>query len=284
MNILVTGCNGQLGRHIQALAPRSVHRWLFTDVEQLDITSREAVEQFVQAHQIQLIVNCAAYTNVDRAEEEESVALRINAEAVGHLADAMARVQGHLIHISTDYVFGGTLYNTPCTESMQPNPTGAYGRTKLAGEQAAARCNSLIFRTSWLYSEYGRNFLLTMLRLTAERPEVKVVFDQAGTPTYAGDLAAAIYKIVENGDFLNHTGIFNFANEGVCSWYDFAHEIARRSGHTQCRVLPCHSNEFPSPVKRPAYSVLDKTKFKTTFNQEIPHWTDALQRCMANIK
>ena len=187
-----------------------------------------------------------------------------------------------LIHISTDYVFGGTTYNTPCTEEMEPNPTGAYGRTKLAGERAAQRCRSIIIRTSWLYSEYGKNFLLTMRRLTAEKPQVTVVFDQTGTPTYAGDLARALYNIIEN-DMLGNTGIYNFANEGVCSWYDFAVEIARLSGNTDCRVLPCHSSEFPSPVKRPSYSVLDKTKFKQTFHQDIPHWSDGLRRCIANL-
>ena len=219
-----------------------------------------------------------------KAESDEATALRINAEAVKHLAAAMARVDGRLIHFSTDYVFGGNRNNTPCTELETVNPTGAYGRTKLAGEQAAAHCKSLVFRTSWLYSEYGKNFLLTMRRLTAEKPEVRVVFDQAGTPTYAGDLAKAVFRIVESGEYLEHEGIFNFANEGVCSWYDFAHAIAGQCGHTDCRVLPCHSDEYPSPVHRPAYSVLDKTKFKQTFHQDIPHWTDSLVCCLANIK
>ncbi|MBR5093165.1 MAG: dTDP-4-dehydrorhamnose reductase [Bacteroidales bacterium] len=284
MNILLTGCNGQLGTHFRLLSSQSAHRWLFTDVEELDITSQAAVDDFVASNGIALIVNCAAYTNVDRAESEEPLALRINAEAVGHMADAMNRVGGRLIHISTDYVFGGNLNNTPCTETEPANPTGAYGRTKWAGEQAAARCKSLVFRTSWLYSEYGRNFLLTMLRLTAEKPELKVVFDQAGTPTYAGDLAKAIFTIIESGDYLHQEGVFHYANEGVCSWYDFTQEIARQSGHTACRILPCHSDEYPSPVKRPAYSVLDKTKFKQTFHQDIPYWVDGLSRCLANIK
>ncbi len=284
MNILVTGANGQLGRHFRLLASQSKHDWLFTDVEELNITDREGVAAFVEHHNIRLIVNCAAYTNVDRAETDEVTALSINAEAVGFMADAMNKVGGVLIHFSTDYVFGGNPNNTPCTEQEQPNPTGAYGRTKLAGEQAAARCHHLIFRTSWLYSEYGKNFLLTMLRLTSEKPEVRVVFDQTGTPTYAGDLAEAIFSIIESGAYQGRDGVFHFANEGVCSWYDFAHEIAIRSGHTSCRVLPCHSDEFPSPVKRPAYSVLDKTLFKQTFHQEIPHWTDGLTRCLANLK
>lgn len=284
MNILVTGANGQLGRHMRLLAPQSAHRWLFTDVEELDITLREAVTEFVKKNGINLIVNCAAYTNVDKAESDEATALRINGEAVGHMAEAMNAVGGMLIHFSTDYVFGGTLYNTPCSEEMKANPTGAYGRTKLAGETAAANCRHLIFRTSWLYSEYGKNFLLTMLRLTAEKEQISVVFDQVGTPTYAGDLAKAVFNIIESGEYICHEGIYNYANEGVCSWYDFSKEIARQAGHTNCKILPCHSNEYPSPVKRPAFSVLDKTKFKQTFRQEVPYWTEALARCLANIK
>lgn len=284
MNILVTGANGQLGRHMRLLAPASAHHWLFTDVEELDITSREDVATFVAQNNISLIVNCAAYTNVDKAESDEATALRINGDAVGYMAEAMKAVGGTLIHFSTDYVFGGTPHNTPCSEELKANPTGAYGRTKLAGENAAAICHHLIFRTSWLYSEYGKNFLLTMLRLTAEKPELRVVFDQVGTPTYAGDLAKAVFTIIESGEYARHEGIYNYANEGVCSWYDFTKEIARQSGHTACRILPCHSNEYPSPVKRPAYSVLDKTKFKETFNQEIPYWTEALTRCMYGIK
>ena len=283
MNILVTGANGQLGRHMRLLAPQSAHRWLFTDVEELDITSREAVTEFVTRDSVNIIVNCAAYTNVDKAESDEATALRINGEAVGYMAEAMKDVDGMLIHFSTDYVFGGTLYNTPCNEEMEANPTGAYGRTKLAGEKAASACKHLIFRTSWLYSEYGKNFLLTMLHLTAEKPQLSVVFDQVGTPTYAGDLAKSVFTIIESGDYMRNEGIYNYANEGVCSWYDFAMEIARQSGHTACHIMPCHSDEYPSPVKRPAYSVLDKTKFKKTFNQEIPHWTEALTRCMSNI-
>ena len=283
MKILVTGANGQLGRHFRLLAPQSQHDWLFTDIEELDITDRDAVQSYVTTKGVELIVNCAAYTNVDRAESDEVMATRINAEAVGHMADAMNMVGGTLVHFSTDYVFGGNPNNTPCTEKESVNPTGAYGRTKLLGEQAAARCHSLIFRTSWLYSEYGKNFLLTMLRLTDEKPELRVVFDQVGTPTYAGDLARAVFIIIENGDCLRHEGIFHFANEGVCSWYDFTQMIARQSGHTQCRILPCHSDEYPSPVKRPAYSVLDKTLFKQTFHQEIPYWVDGLDRCLKNL-
>ncbi len=284
MNILVTGANGQLGRHMRLLAPQSAHRWLFTDVEELDITSRETVMDFVKDNGINIIVNCAAYTNVDKAESDEATAMRINGEAVGYMAEAMNAVGGTLIHFSTDYVFGGTMYNTPCSEDMKANPTGAYGRTKLAGEKAAAMCHHLIFRTSWLYSEYGKNFLLTMLRLTSEKEQLSVVFDQVGTPTYAGDLAKAVFTIIESGEYKKKEGIYNYANEGVCSWYDFTKEIARQAGHTTCKITPCHSNEYPSPVKRPAYSVLDKTKFKQTFHQEVPYWTEALARCIANIK
>ncbi|MBP3739925.1 MAG: dTDP-4-dehydrorhamnose reductase [Bacteroidales bacterium] len=284
MNILVTGANGQLGRHMRLLAPGSAHTWLFTDVEELDITSREAVTEFVKANDINIIVNCAAYTNVDKAESDEATAMRINGDAVGYMAEALNDAGGTLIHFSTDYVFGGTMYNTPCSEDMEANPTGAYGRTKLAGEKATERCHHLIFRTSWLYSEYGKNFLLTMLRLTAEKEQLSVVFDQVGTPTYAGDLARAVFRIIESGEYLKHEGIYNYANEGVCSWYDFTKEIARQAGQTTCKIMPCHSNEYPSPVKRPAYSVLDKTKFKETFQQEIPYWTEALSRCIANIK
>lgn len=283
MNILVTGSNGQLGTHMRLLAPQSRHTWFFTDVAELDITSRESVSNFVNNNNIELVVNCAAYTNVDRAESEEELALRINGEAVGNLAEAMKKVDGTLIHISTDYVFGGNRNNTPCREDEPSNPTGAYGRTKLAGEQAATKCHHLIFRTAWLYSEYGKNFVLTMLNLTATKPELKVVFDQVGTPTYAGDLAHAIFSIVEEESFRNHEGIFHFSNEGVCSWFDFTKEIARQSDHTSCNILPCHSDEFPSPVKRPAYSVLDKTKYKQTFHRSVPYWTDSLTICINNI-
>ena len=283
MNILVTGSRGQLGHHLQLLAPQSPHHWIFTDVDELDITDRQAVLDYVHSNHIELTVNCAAFTDVERAEREEALALRINADAVGHLADAMLSVGGRLVHISTDYVFGGNHNNTPCNEQQPANPTGAYGRTKLAGEREALRCQSIVLRTSWLYSEYGRNFLLTMLRLTAERNEVRVVCDQAGTPTYAGDLANAISLIIHSGQYLHHSGIYHFSDEGVCSWYDFAFAIARLSGHNACRVLPCRSADFPSAVVRPAYSVLDKSLFKTTFHQSIPHWTLSLEQCLKNI-
>lgn len=284
MNILVTGAKGQLGTHMRLLAPQSKHCWLFTDVEELDITSQEDMESYVQEHDVKMIVNCAAYTNVDKAESDEATALRINGEAVGYMAEAMKKVDGWLIHFSTDYVFGGNINNRPCTENETPNPTGAYGRTKLAGEKATEVCKRLIFRTSWLYSEYGKNFLLTMINLTATKPELKVVFDQVGTPTYAGDLANAVFEVIENDGCVGHEGIYNYANEGVCSWYDFTKEIARQTGHTECKIKPCHSNEYSSLVERPAYSVLDKTKFKEVFHQEIPYWVDGLERCLANIK
>ena len=283
MTILVTGANGQLGSHLRLLAPLSAKAWIFTDADELDITDRAAVDDFVAGHNIGLVINCAAYTNVDRAENDEETAMRVNATAVGNLAHAMQRHDGWLVHVSTDYVFGGNPNNRPCTEAQQPNPTCAYGRTKLAGEIEAQQCRSTIIRTSWLYSEFGKNFLLTMLRLTATQPQVKVVFDQTGTPTYVGDLAKAIFTIVESGAYLDHAGLYNYSNEGVCSWYDFAHAIAAYSGHTSCDIVPCHSGEFPSPVERPAYSVLDKTKFKQTFGLSIPHWTDAMQRCIDNI-
>ena len=285
MKILVTGANGQLGTHLRLLSPQSRHQYLFTDVGELDITCREAVLDYVRANHIDLVVNCAAYTNVDRAEDDEANADRVNHHAVAYLAEAMKSVGGWLLHVSTDYVFGGTLRNTPCTEDMAANPTGAYGRTKLGGEQAllAAGCRYIVFRTAWLYSEYGKNFLLTMLGLTATRPQIKVVFDQVGTPTYAGDLAKAIFTIVEEGLFEGHDGIYHYSNEGVCSWFDFAREIARQAGHSGCDIQPCHSSEFPSPVVRPAYSVLDKTKFKETFGIAIPYWTDSVAVCLDNI-
>ena len=286
MNILVTGANGQLGRHMRLLGSQSRHQYFFTDVEDLDITDPTALAKYVDEHRIETLVNCAAYTNVDKAEEEESVADKLNHVAVGYLADTMKSVGGTLIHVSTDYVFGGNRNNTPCTEEEPVNPTGAYGRTKLSGEEALLRsgCRYLIFRTAWLYSEYGKNFVKTMLSLTADKPSLKVVFDQVGTPTYAGDLAYAIFSIIENGAVEGNEGIYHYSNEGVCSWFDFTKEIARQAGHDDCDIQPCHSNEFPSKVIRPAYSVLDKTKFKQTFNLAVPYWTDSLARCLQNLK
>lgn len=285
MNILVTGSNGQLGNHVRLKSVGSKHTYFFTDVEELDITNRQAVEQFVKGNGIKTIINCAAYTNVDKAESDEATADLLNHIAVGYMADVMAAVGGLLVHISTDYVFGGQLYNTPLQEDCQTNPTSVYGRTKLAGEQEVAKsgCRFIILRTAWLYSEYGKNFCKTMLTLTATKPALSVVFDQVGTPTYAGDLAHAIVSILESGQDLGNEGIYHYGNEGVCSWFDFTKEIARQSSQTNCMVQPCHSDEFPSPVVRPSYSVLDKTKFKNTFHQTIPYWTDSLAVCLKGL-
>lgn len=285
MNILVTGSNGQLGSHIRLQAAQSQHRYFFCDVNELDITRRDAVFNYVLTNGITMIINCAAYTDVERAEDDEATADLINNTAVRYLADAMKVAGGILMHFSTDYVFGGDVHNKPCTEALGMNPTGAYGRTKMRGEQSIADvgCHSIIIRTGWLYSEYGKNFVKTMLRIFDEREMCKVVFDQVGTPTYAGDLARAVYEIVENENFRGNDGVYHFSDEGVCSWYDFAKEIARQSGRTKCRIAPCHSDEFPSKVQRPSYSVLDKTKIKKTFGIEIPYWTDSLGRCLENL-
>ena len=286
MNILVTGANGQLGNEMRIVSAESADRYIFTDVAELDITDAAAVERLTEAEQIDLIINCAAYTNVDRAEEEPELAERLNATAVEHLAAAMKRRNGWLIHVSTDYVFGGDPCNTPCREEQQGTPTGVYGATKLHGEQAIARvgCHHIILRTAWLYSEFGKNFVKTMLDLTATKPQLKVVFDQTGTPTYAGDLAAAIFAIVEGRKFEGCEGIYHYSNEGVCSWFDFTKRIAEYAGRTACDIQPCHSDEFPSKVKRPAYSVLDKTKFKQVFGLSVPYWTDSLKVCLKNLK
>lgn len=283
--ILVTGCNGQLGRELQRLGAISPHTYLFTDLADLDITDRQAVFEYVSREHADVIINCAAYTDVDRAEEDEATAERVNAEAVHNLAEAARRIDGTLFHISTDYVFGGE-GNIPFTEEMPVNPLGAYGRTKLHGEEAilASGCKALVIRTAWLYSEWGRNFLKTMLRLTRERETLQVVFDQVGSPTYAGDLALAIFSIIEKDLYAGKEGIYHFSNEGVCSWYDFAVEIAEAAGHNHCSISPCHSDEFPSKVRRPAYSVLDKSKIKRTFGLEIPHWRDSMRYCIARIK
>lgn len=286
MTILVTGANGQLGNHMRLCSARSRHRYLFTDVDDLDITDPDAIKGFVAQHRVDVIVNCAAYTDVNRAEGEEAVADKVNNLAVGYLAQAMAASAGLLVHVSTDYVFGGNLNNTPCTELEKENPTGAYGRTKLRGERAiaASGCRCILLRTGWLYSEYGNNFCKTMLGLTATRRSLNVVFDQVGTPTYAGDLAQAIATILENGLAEGNEGLYHYSNEGVCSWYDFAKVIARMSGQMECDIQPCHSSEYPTPVVRPSYSVLDKTKFKQTFGIRIPYWTESLERCIQNIK
>lgn len=285
MNILVTGANGQLGCEMRRLGAVSPNNYIFTDVAELDITDSEAMMRVVRECSIEAIVNCAAYTNVDKAESDETMAELINATAVGNLARAMKEVGGTLFHVSTDYVFGRE-GNTPRKEEMPLEPLGVYGRTKLHGEEAIAKsgCKALVFRTAWLYSEFGNNFLKTMMRLTAEREQINVVFDQVGTPTYAGDLALAIFSIIEAGVYEGNEGIYHFSNEGVCSWYDFAVEIAAAAGNTACRINPCHSSEFPSPVTRPPYSVLDKTKIKETFDIDIPHWRESMEYCIKRIK
>ena len=285
MNILVTGANGQLGCEMRRLGAVSPNNYIFTDVAELDITNADAVMYVAKHYSIDAIINCAAYTNVDKAESDEATAELINATAVANLETAMKEVGGTLFHVSTDYVFGSE-GNTPRTEDMPLNPLGVYGKTKLHGEQAILEsgCKALIFRTAWLYSEFGNNFLKTMLRLTAEKVQLNVVFDQVGTPTYAGDLALAIFSIIEAGVYEGNEGIYHFSNEGVCSWYDFAVEIAAVAGNTGCRINPCHSSEFPSPVTRPPYSVLDKTKIKATFDIDIPHWRESMEYCIKRIK
>lgn len=297
MNILVTGANGQLGREMRLTAKESSHHYIFTDVAPaegletilLDITDRNAVEQMVSEEQVGAIVNCAAWTDVDACETDSVMAAkaeRINALAPAILAQAMRDVNGLLVHISTDYVFGLEPYNTPCNEEQKGTPTGVYGHSKLRGEMVIRNSGVqyLILRTSWLYSEYGRNFCRTMMKLTAEKPQVNVVFDQTGTPTYALDLAQAITTILERESWRGNTGIYNYSNEGVCSWYDFAMTIRKMAGHEVCQINPCHSNEYPSPVKRPAYSVLDKSKFKQTFHLSIPYWAESLLKCVNNLK
>lgn len=290
MNILVTGANGQLGNEVQIVSKQSTKdHYFFTDVcdgyEKLDITDIEKVRAFVKAHEINCIINCAAWTNVDKAETAGDIVETLNAVAPENLAKVMKEAGGLLVHISTDYVFGGDPYNTPCREDQKGTPTGVYGLTKLHGEQKieATGCDHVIIRTAWLYSEFGHNFVKTMLNLTATKPMLKVVFDQTGTPTYAGDLANVIFDIVENRKFEGNTGVYHFSNEGVCSWYDFTKMIALLAGHTACDIEPCHSDEYPSPVTRPAYSVLDKTKIKETFGVKIPYWLDSLKKCMNNI-
>ena len=293
MKILVTGANGQLGRCIRLIAPKSGHSFVFTDIVEaeglqtqlLDITDLDAVLRVVAEEKIDAVVNCAAYTNVDAAESNPDLAERLNALAPENLAIAMKEVNGLLVHISTDYVFGGDPYNTPCREEQKGRPTGVYGLTKLHGEERIAAIGGywVIIRTAWLYSEVGKNFCKTMLQLTSTKPQLKVVFDQVGTPTYARDLSEAIMAVLdaEKNDIC---GIYHFSNEGVCSWYDFAKTIAEYAGHTECDIQPCHSDEFPSPVTRPSYSVLDKTKIKETFGVKIPYWTDSLKKCIANLQ
>lgn len=289
MNILVTGAGGQLGNEMQLVAKESKDSFIFTDVcegyTHLDITSLEDIRKMVKENDIKCIINCAAWTNVDAAETAGDIVETLNATAPENLAKAMKEEDGLLVHVSTDYVFGGDPYNTPCKENQKGTPTGVYGLTKLHGEEKiiATGVNHIILRTAWLYSEFGKNFVKTMLNLTATKPQLKVVFDQCGTPTYALDLAKAINHIVENRLFEGNSGIYHFSNEGVCSWYDFTVKIARLAGNTECNIQPCHSNEFPSPVTRPAYSVLDKTKIKETFGINIPYWVDSLETCMRNM-
>jgi len=318
MTILVTGANGQLGNEMRIVSKGSKDKYIFTDVcdehpesiemlhrlagddidtttTNLDITNLDAIRKMVKYNDVKMIVNCAAYTNVDAAESNEALAERLNADAPKNLAIAMKEVNGLLIHISTDYVFGGDPYNTPCKEDQKGTPTGVYGQTKLHGEQGiiAANCNYVILRTAWLYSEFGKNFVKTMLNLTATKPQLKVVFDQVGTPTYALDLANAISVIIE--DYKEETanynqwasypknGIYHYSNEGVCSWFDFTKMIAEIAGNINCDIKPCHSDEFPSAVKRPAFSVLDKTKTKKTFEADIPYWIDSLKYCLKHM-
>lgn len=286
MNILVTGANGQLGTALRNSTHDSKDNYIFTDVAELDITDAEAVGKAVKDNSIDVIVNCAAYTNVDKAEDDAQFAELLNATAVSNLAEAIRDNGGTLIHISTDYVFGKEPYNVPCREDQKGTPTGVYGLTKLHGEQAiqASGVKAIVIRTAWLYSEYGRNFVKTMLGLTSTKPEIKVVFDQTGTPTYAQDLSDAIFYIIENRMMNGNEGIYHYSNEGVCSWFDFTKIIAELAGNTQCDIQPCHSSEFPSKVVRPSYSVLDKTKFKETFGLKVPYWTDSLKKCIKNLK
>ena len=306
MNILVTGSNGQLGNEMRIVSRASKDRYIFTDVVEasaesvamlhklagesvdtttvmLDITDIEAIRKMVRENDVKSIINCAAYTNVDAAETNQDLAELLNAKAPQNLAVAMAEVGGLLVHISTDYVFGKEPYNTPCREDQKGTPTGVYGLTKLHGEQniMASGCEYIIIRTAWLYSEFGKNFVKTMLNLIATKPELNVVFDQVGTPTYAGDLSGVIFKILEEKKYVGNGGIYHYSNEGVCSWYDFAKMIAEYSGHTECNIQPCHSEEFPSPVRRPAFSVLDKTKIKNKFGVGIPYWKESLTECMS---
>ena len=308
MNILITGANGQLGNEMRIIAKDNTDKYIFTDVNQvecvettyLDITDLETIRKMVADNDVKVIVNCAAWTNVDACETDEELAAlaeKLNADAPKYLAIAMKEVGGLLIHISTDYVFGGESYNTPCSPDQQGTPTGVYGATKKHGEEniIASGCDYVILRTAWLYSEFGKNFCKTMLNLTASKPALKVVFDQCGTPTYALDLAKAIAIVIEDYkneslnsqlSILNYTksGIYHYSNEGVTSWYDFTQMIAKIAGNTDCDIEPCNSNEYPSPVQRPAYSVLDKKTFKDAFGIKVPYWVDSLEVCINNIK
>ena len=296
--ILVTGANGQLGNEMRLVSAGSKDRYIFTDVVEvegletvmLDITDLEAVRKMVKDNDVKVIVNCAAYTNVDKAEDDVDLCRLLNARAPENLAVAANEAGALLVHVSTDYVFGGDPYNTPCREDQKGTPTGVYGLTKLQGEQAiqASGCDYVIIRTAWLYSEFGKNFVKTMLNLTATKPQLNVVFDQTGTPTYAFDLAEVIAVVIADyaavdSEKYPKTGVYHYSNEGVCSWFDFTKMIAEYAGNNDCDIQPCHSDEFPSKVKRPAYSVLDKTKIKNTFGIKIPYWTDSLRKCIKNL-
>lgn len=297
MNILVTGANGQLGNEMRIVTKSSNDNYIFTDVNQvegvdtsyLDITDLDAIRKMVSENGVKIIVNCAAWTNVDACETDEKLAVlaeKLNAEAPKNLAIAMQEVGGLLIHVSTDYVFGQEPYNRPCSPNQKGTPTGVYGQTKKQGEEniLASGCEYIILRTAWLYSEFGKNFCKTMLNLTATKPSLKVVFDQCGTPTYAYDLAVAIYDIITNRKYKDNSGIYHYSNEGVTSWYDFTQMIAKIAGHNDCDIQPCYSSEYPSPVKRPSYSVLDKKTFKETFGIRVPYWVDSLEVCIKNIQ
>lgn len=297
VTILVTGANGQLGNEIRIISKGSSDSYIFTDVNQvegletiyLDITDVDAIRRMVADNDVKAIVNCAAWTNVDACETDEKLAVlaeKLNAEAPKNLAIAMKEVDGVLFHISTDYVFGQEPYNTPCNPDQKGTPTGMYGATKKHGEEniLAIGCEYIILRTAWLYSEFGKNFCKTMLNLTATKPALKVVFDQCGTPTYAYDLAVAIYDIISNRKYEGNTGIYHYSNEGVTSWYDFTQMIARIAGNKDCDIQPCYSYEYPSPVTRPSYSVLDKKTFKDTFNITVPYWVDSLEICIKNLQ
>lgn len=282
MNILITGCNGQLGNEMQLLEKENPqHKYFNTDVAQLDITNPEAIEEFVSNNAIDIIVNCAAFTAVDKAESSQELCHLLNAKAPEYLAATVAKRGGYLVQVSTDYVFDGTNH-TPYTEDEATCPNSVYGSTKLEGEKLAmAACaNTMIIRTAWLYSTFGNNFVKTMIRLGQEKPELGVIFDQIGTPTYAGDLAAAIMAAINHGIV---PGIYHFSNEGVISWYDFTKAIHRIAGITSCHVKPLHTTEYPTPAARPHYSVLDKTKIKQTYGIEIPYWEESLEKCVAKL-
>ena len=286
MNILVTGANGQLGNEMRALsAENGQHTYFFTDVQELDICDEQAIRAFVSGNRVDVIVNCAAYTAVDKAEDNPELCDKLNHIAPGYLAAAAEACGAAMIQVSTDYVFDGTGH-IPYTEDIAPCPNSVYGSTKLAGEQAVGeKCSrAMIIRTAWLYSIYGNNFVKTMIRLGNEREKLGVVFDQIGTPTYAGDLALALFSIIEGGYYAGREGIYHFTDEGACSWYDFAVEIARAAGHDTCRIEPCRTADYPTRALRPAYSLLDKSKVRRTFGLEIPHWRESMLYCLMRLK